>query len=285
MVRTRGKVWLSSVLTCWRLACSALSWRQAQAFKPTRLATHNPARPQRVMRHTGVRANRCHPDVQRRAMRPPLESARSNCASSQALRLLASSASSTSWIAAGRANTCSASASTAGPASKGRASNSGVPCPGKTATAVSGTHKDPAPSTCVIQASSLVPVTTSLRCDGSRAGSNSGTTRVAGRCANSKNCKAARSQALSQTATTVMPSGPRRGAAANARLAGSSSRRSSSAPSSAARTRLADSGGNLISCHDNKRAGTTKIRASERGNRASGAMPWLSGSGPSPAST
>ena len=259
-----------------------MSKRQAQAFSPTRLASSKPARPQRAARQAGARVNCCQPWAQRRAMRPPLEIARSNCASSQSVRPLANKPCATGWISTARPSNCSANSATAGSASSGAASKSCAPVPSKTGAALRGTQVTPCVSTSAIHASSTVPLTTRRGCAASAwAGENSGTTRVAGRRACSKNCNAARSHGLSHTATSATPSGPRCGPSANARPAGSSSRRSSSTPSSAARMRPGDIGGNFTSCQDKARAGTTSTSASARGNKASGTTPWSSASCPS----
>ena len=193
-------------------------------------------------------------------MRARPELAISNWARSQGERAASSQRSERVNKVTLRSSNCSAISATAGSANVSHCSSD---WPGGTramAAALSGIRKTPPTASPVTTSCGRSASPTACTCKGPASGANSGTTRVMGRCADSRACKCPRSQALLHTATQTEPATEAPGASARCRSAVSSSKRSSSKFSSTRRRRGEPRPtplGRSTACHDSRLAGTT----------------------------
>ena len=243
--------------------------------------------PQRAGRQPGACSKPLSTPDKRLTVRARPELARSNWARSQGERVASSQRSERVKRVTLHSSSCSASSATAGSANVTTAS-SGWPGGIKAiAAALSGRCRTPPTARPVTTSCGKSASPTACTCSGPGSGANSGTTRVMGRCAASSACKCPRSQALSHTATQVDPAPEAPEASARCRLAGSSSKRSSSRFSSTRRKRgepRPTPFGKSTACHDSKLAGTTATTSPPllgAGNKANGTLAWSASTRPS----
>ena len=203
---TCGKVSVSMPLRLARVASSADCCVQAQALRPTRLASNKSAAPHRAGRQPGACSNSRPMSDKRLTVRDRPEEARSNWARSQGVRAASTQCCGRVTRRTFLSRICSASAATPGSAnarilSSGDSGFSGEIGIIPRAEAASGSLMTPPESWPVITICGESGSPRAYNCKGPASGANSGTIRLMGRWAASSACRWPRSQSLSQAAT------------------------------------------------------------------------------------